>query len=147
MNAVNNWGKPSPHTNKDPDVLKLVEIVNAMKISGTGAGDDNQVVEAVQLVSQLSSDALRHWMNIEEEEDVHEAIIGDLREEIQKLFWPWNVLMVKKMMKRLLNCRCLKCKYHPSVSIALILKHLRTLHTLLANWLFISIWWRPERDL
>ena len=85
MNAVNNRGKPSPHINKDPDVLKLVEIVNAMKISGTGAGDDNQVVEAVQLVSQLSSDALRHWMNIEEEEDVHEAIIGDLCEEIQKI--------------------------------------------------------------
>ena len=32
INAVNNWGKPSPHTNKDPDVLKPVEIVNAMKI-------------------------------------------------------------------------------------------------------------------
>ena len=57
---------------KDPDVLKLVEIMNAMKISGAGVG--KEVVEAVQLVSQPCSDALRHWMNIEEEEDVHEAI-------------------------------------------------------------------------
>ena len=50
--------------------------MNAINISGLG--DGNEVVEAVQLVSQPSSDALYHWMNIEEEVDVHEAIIEDL---------------------------------------------------------------------
>ena len=105
MNAANNWGKPSLHTNKDPDVLKLVEIMNAMKISG--AGDGNEVVEAVQLVSQPCSDALRHWMNIEERRMYMRLSLETCMKKYITLFWPWNVLMVKKMMQRVLNCQCL----------------------------------------
>ena len=142
VNAVNNWGKPSLHTNKDPDVLKLVEIMNAMKISG--AGDGNEVVEAVQLVSQPCSDALRHWMNIEEEEDVHEAIIGDLREEIHHIILALECSDGEENDAE--SAELPVPEYRTSASIVIILKHLRTLLTLLANCLFISSWWRPEWD-
>ena len=41
----------------------------------------------MKLISQPSSDARHLWMNIEEEEEeeVHDAVIEDLREEIHQI--------------------------------------------------------------
>ena len=122
-------------------MLKLVEIVNAIKISQYRCWQPSG--RRSQLISQPCSDALHHWMNIEEEEEVQDAVIEYLCEEMHQIVLTLdsgdeeNDGESDELLKVLLPPFSKYCSHFETLeSIAYSPGQLGV----------INIWWRPEWD-